>query len=338
MTGGGYLFAYFTTAEEEDGEQIRFARSVGADPLHWEELHGGSPVVTSWIGSRGLRDPFLLRAAGLPGEAAKFYLLATDLRIGPRGTASDWKQCLRGGSRSIVISESVDLVTWSDPWLLNVAPPEAGNAWAPEACYDESSGSYFLYWASTLYDSDEDRVLGKGYNRMLGATTRDFRRIDPPQVWVDAGRSVIDATVVRDGEYFYRFIKDERTPDSSTPAAKFITLERSTTLKSAEYQLVGEGIGSPENSAGDGLVHGEGPIAIAALDGSTWYLFIDEFGLRRYVPFESTRIDTVEWTRSADYRLPAGASHGSILILNAEEWEAVGALSSGIANSGAQRD
>lgn len=329
MTGGGYLFAYFTTAQEEDGEQVRFARSVGGDPLHWQNLHGGHPVVTSRIGTRGLRDPFLLRAAGLPDEAAKFYLLATDLRIGPGGRPRDWKECQRNGSRSIVISESEDLVTWSDPWLLDVAPPEAGNAWAPEACYDELSGNYFVYWASTLYESEEDRAFGEGYSRMLGATTLDFRRIDPPQIWVDQGRSVIDATVVRDGKYFYRFIKDERTRDSSTAAARFITLERSTTLKSADYQLIGEGIGSAEHSGGEGLVHGEGPIAVAALDRSTWYLFIDEFGLRRYVPFESTRIDTVQWTRSTGYSLPAGASHGSILTLSAQEWEAVGALGAG---------
>lgn len=72
MTDGGYAFAYFTTAEDEDGEQVRLARSVGEDPLHWEALNNGRPIVTSRVGSRGLRDPFLLRAAGLPEESAHF--------------------------------------------------------------------------------------------------------------------------------------------------------------------------------------------------------------------------------------------------------------------------
>ena len=66
---------------------------------------------------------------------------------------------------------------------------------------------------------------------MLGATTVDFRVFTPAQTWLDPGRSVIDATVVDHGDDFFRFVKDERTPDSSTPAARYITLERSSELR-----------------------------------------------------------------------------------------------------------
>lgn len=252
--------------------------------------------------------------------------MATDLRIGPGGDEDDWAQCQRFGSRYIVVSESYDLLAWSEPRLLPVAPPEAGNAWAPEAYFDESTQSYLIYWASVLYQSEQARVAGSGYNRMLAASTVNFRSVHDVRAWVDPGHSVIDATVVEDGGYFYRFIKDERSADSSTPAAKFITLERSRSLSADDYTLVGEGIGSPDSSGGVGVVHGEGPIAVRSLDGSHWYLFIDEFGLRRYLPFESARLDAGSWRLAVDHDLPAGASHGSILELTSEEWISLGAL------------
>ncbi len=58
----GYLFAYFTGEGTADGEQIRYALSRGNDPLHWRELNAGKPVLTSDLGEKGLRDPFVIRS------------------------------------------------------------------------------------------------------------------------------------------------------------------------------------------------------------------------------------------------------------------------------------
>ncbi|MGW0732250.1 family 43 glycosylhydrolase, partial [Streptomyces sp. NPDC002851] len=73
----GYLFAYFTGEGTADGEQIRYALSRGNDPLHWRELNGGKPVLTSDVGEKGLRDPFVIRSP----QGDKFYMIATDLRM-----------------------------------------------------------------------------------------------------------------------------------------------------------------------------------------------------------------------------------------------------------------
>ncbi|MGW0737491.1 family 43 glycosylhydrolase, partial [Streptomyces sp. NPDC002851] len=73
----GYLFAYFTGEGTADGEQIRMALSRGNDPLHWRELNGGRPVLTSDLGEKGLRDPFVIRSP----QGDKFYMIATDLRM-----------------------------------------------------------------------------------------------------------------------------------------------------------------------------------------------------------------------------------------------------------------
>lgn len=73
----GYLFSYFTGEGTPDGEQIYFALSEGNDPLHWKELNGGKPVLTSTMGEKGVRDPFIIRSP----EGDKFYMIATDLKI-----------------------------------------------------------------------------------------------------------------------------------------------------------------------------------------------------------------------------------------------------------------
>lgn len=64
----GYLFAYFTGEGTADGEQIRYALSEGNDALRWRELNAGAPVLTSTIGEKGLRDPFVIRSPGATGS------------------------------------------------------------------------------------------------------------------------------------------------------------------------------------------------------------------------------------------------------------------------------
>lgn len=310
-THGGFLFAYFTSADEHEGEQVRFARSAGPEPLEWATLNGGRPVLRSGIGEGGVRDPFLLRAAGLPGETARYYLLATDLCIAHRDPATAWQDCVRAGSRSIVVWESHDLVSWSAPRLVEVAPPTAGNAWAPEATFDPSTGSYLVYWASTVHDADESPT--GSYHRMLCSRTVDFKTFTPARPWIDRGWSVIDATVVESDGFYYRFSKDELSLDSSHPDAKHITVERSRTLDDDAYELVATGIG------GNHLERGEGPIVVRGPDSARWFLFIDEYGMRRYTAFTSDSLSAATWTPVRS-NLPPGASHGSILALSDEEW------------------
>lgn len=320
-----YLFSYFTDQKEADGEQVRFARSFGHDPLRWEPLRGGRPVLTSPRGRGGARDPFLLRAASLPGETVRFYLLATDMRAHGHDTADFWEQDQRTGSRSIVVWESDDLVDWAEPRLVEVAPTTAGNTWAPEATYDPARREYLVYWASKLYDKSDPEHTAESYNRMLAATTTDFRTFSEAFVWSDPGHSVIDATVIRDGDWWYRFVKDERTADSSTPAAKFITSERSRDLRAETWELVAEGIGRPVPGS-PGLIHGEGPIAVPGADGRPPYLLIDEFGLRNYLPFTADNLGSDEWRAVPEHELPPGAKHGSIMPITEDEWERAGEL------------
>ncbi|MCX4761074.1 family 43 glycosylhydrolase [Streptomyces sp. NBC_01275] len=306
----GYLFAYFTGEGTADGEQIRYALSRGNDALHWRELNGGSPVLTSTIGEKGLRDPFVIRSP----EGDKFFLIATDLRM-YRYSSGNWDQVQRHGSKSIMIWESTDLVHWTDQRLVKVAPDSAGNTWAPEAYWDDSLGEYVVFWASKLYADDDPGHTGSTYNKMLYATTKDFRTFSEPKVWDDPGYSVIDSTVVKYKNSYYRYTKDERDPSSSSPCSKFVTGEKSTSLTSTSYDLVSDCIGSGSIS------RGEGPTVFRSNTEKKWYLFIDEYGGRGYVPFETTDLDSGRWTMSTDYQLPASPRHGTVLPVTQTEYD-----------------
>ncbi|GHF88353.1 family 43 glycosylhydrolase [Streptomyces griseosporeus] len=306
----GYLFAYFTGEGTADGEQIRYALSRGNDPLHWRELNGGRPVLTSTTGEKGLRDPFVIRSP----EGDRFYLIATDLRM-YRDSSGSWDHVQRHGSRSVMVWESTDLVHWTDQRLVQVAPDNAGNAWAPEAYWDAGLGAYVVFWASKLYAADDPEHTGSTYNRMLYATTKDFRTFSEPKVWDDPGYSVIDSTVVAHDGTYYRYTKDERDPGSAGPCSKFITAEKSTSLTSTSYDFVADCIGS------GALDRGEGPTVFRSNTEEKWYLFIDEYGGRGYVPFETTDLDSGKWTPSVNYQLPASPRHGTVLPVTQEEYD-----------------
>ncbi|WAU80443.1 family 43 glycosylhydrolase [Streptomyces sp. Qhu-G9] len=306
----GYLFAYFTGEGTADGEQIRYALSRGNDALHWRELNAGKPVLTSTTGEKGLRDPFVIRSP----EGDKFYMIATDLRM-YRNSSGSWDDVQRRGSKSIMVWESTDLVHWTDQRLVKVSPDSAGNTWAPEAYWDDRLGEFVVFWASKLYADDDPDHTGSTYNRMMFATTKDFRTFSEPKVWDDPGYSVIDSTVVKHKGTYYRYTKDERDPTSSSPCSKFVTAEKSTSLTDTSYDFVSDCIGSGS------IDRGEGPTVFKSNTEKKWYLFIDEYGGRGYVPFETTDLDSGRWTMSKDYQLPASPRHGTVMPVTQAEYD-----------------
>ncbi|QDI71793.1 1,4-beta-xylanase [Streptomyces calvus] len=309
-TYAGYLFAYFTGEGTADGEQIRYALSRGNDALHWRELNGGEPVLTSTIGEKGLRDPFVIRSP----EGDRFYMIATDLRM-YRNSSGSWDEVQRHGSKSIMVWESTDLVHWTDQRLVEVSPDNAGNTWAPEAYWDDELDAYVVFWASKLYADDDPDHTGSTYNRMLYATTKDFRTFSEPKIWNDPGYSVIDSTVVRHDDTYYRYTKDERDPSSGSPCSKFITGEKSTSLTDTSYDFVSDCIGR------GAMERGEGPTVFKSNTEEKWYLFVDEYGGRGYLPFETTDLASGTWTPSTDYQLPASPRHGTVIPVTQAEYD-----------------
>lgn len=205
---GGYLFATFRGEGTPMTEQVYFM--VSEDGRDWQALNGGEPVLVSDVGEKGVRDPFIIRK---PDDSG-FFLIATDLSI--HLTRHDWGRAVTAGSKSIVVWESDDLVEWSEPRLVQVAPGNAGCTWAPEAFYDEKRGEFMVFWASMTGDDDFAK------HRIWAAHTKDFRTFGKPFVYIEKPTTVIDTTIVRDGDAYYRFTKDEKH--------KAITLEYSRDL------------------------------------------------------------------------------------------------------------
>ncbi|KAK7961573.1 uncharacterized protein PG986_002398 [Apiospora aurea] len=303
-----YFFAYFT-GNSIEGEKIHFAASNGNNALDWEELNGGQPVLTSTMGTKGLRDPFVIRSV----DGGKFWVIATDLSI---GSGTSWGDAVKTGSRFLEIWESNDLVTWSAQRHVEVSPPTAGMTWAPEAYYDAEIGQYVVFWASTLYAESDPNHTDATYHRMMYATTSDFVTFSQAQVWQDAGTSRIDTTVLKAGDVYYRFTKDEGSVTGCTD----IIQERSDTLLAAppQWTTVTSCIG--KNA---GLAAVEGPTVFQAnpqdVNGQKYYLFVDEYGSGNYVPLETANIAKPNWKVSSSHNLPKSPRHGTVMPITAAE-------------------
>ena len=93
----GYGFYYFI-GNNAGEERIFAAVSQSNTPTAWDLVNGGQPILTSNVGTQGVRDPSIVRSA----DGSKFYLLATDLNI---GSGTSFGEAATLGSRNIVVWE-----------------------------------------------------------------------------------------------------------------------------------------------------------------------------------------------------------------------------------------
>ena len=289
----GYLFVHFI-GEQENGEQVYF--SVSRDGLHWRDLNGGKPVLRSSLGDGGVRDPFLVRHP----QTGVYHLIATDLCIHKR---QDWHSAEFAGSRSLVVWDSADLIHWSAPRLCPVGVEEAGCVWAPESVFDEEKEQFFVFWASMAKLPGDT----KAKQRIYGAFTPDFVSFSKPFVYAEAENHLIDMTIVRDGDWYYRFTKDETT--------KTIRLDRVRTL-----------IGSPAEPIHatplDTLYGVEGPECYPLPDGR-WCLIVDQFHKRLgYLPLTTRCLSAGQFEVVPPDAYSFGQTkkrHGGVILITEEE-------------------
>ena len=294
----GFLFVTFNGEHTPLTEQIYFATS--ADGRNWTALNNSRPVLVSAIGEKGVRDPYLIRAH----DNDKFYLIATDLSIHLNG---DWRRAAQQGSRSIVIWESTDLVKWSEPRLVPVAADDAGCTWAPEAIYDEENKDYLVFWAST------NKRDGFAKFRIWAARTTDFKTFGAPFVYIEKPHAIIDTTIVRDGEKYYRFTKNEER--------KSIFLETSPKLVGDWTPVEGfslahlTGYEGPECYLIEPAAEGRPPV---------WGLILDHYGRGAgYKPWISHDLAGGKFDPAQGFAFPFKFRHGSVMPLTATELERI---------------
>ena len=72
-------------------------------------LNGRKPILTSNLGTTGVRDPFITYNP----ETQTYYIIATDLRVFG-GDNAGWGEWQKNYSTKMNVWESKDLITWSD--------------------------------------------------------------------------------------------------------------------------------------------------------------------------------------------------------------------------------
>lgn len=292
----GYLFVHFI-GEGEQGEQVYF--SLSRDGLHWKDLNGGKPIVTSEIGEKGMRDPFILRNV-LDG---RFYIIATDLCI---HAGKGWGVAQYEGSRKLCVMSSEDLLNWSPVELIEVGVEGAGCVWAPEAIYDCQRGDYLVFWASMIRLDGEEEAK----QRIYAARTKDFKTFTTPEIYIERENHVIDTTIVENDGIYYRFSKDETT--------KNIIADYSGDVSGDDFKL----LSMPEVNALQGV---EGPLCFKFNDREEYCLMVDRFATDGgYLPIVTGDMASGVFRVLEDSEYNMGETkkrHGSVIALTGEEYD-----------------
>jgi len=268
---GVYLFAYFKSFWNSSGDGLHLAWS--RDGLDWKKLNGGRIYFKPRQGA--FRDPFILQ-----GPDGIFHMTWTSQ------------------AKSIGYAASRDLVAWTDEKYLPVMKQEPGalNCWAPEMFYDQAKKQFLVFWSTTIPGRfpETDSAGDYQYNhRIYYTTTTDFQTFSPARLFFDPGFNCIDATIIKAGDEYVLFLKNE-------------------TLKPMKKYIVSAQAKSPEGPFGpvsDPITPSwsEGPSALRI--GDQWFLYYDLYAANRYGLSGSE--DLKEWRDlSSKLELPGGARHG----------------------------
>ncbi len=283
-TDSVFLFSYFIR-NGEDGLHL----ATSEDGMKWTALRAGASFLTPVVGENKLmRDPCLLL-----GPDAVFRLV--------------WTTSWTGGT--IGYASSADLVHWSEQKAVPVMAhePMTANCWAPEIIHDAARGHYLIFWSSTVpgkfpvADETErkDQTKPPRNHRLYSTTTKDFETFTPTRVHYEPGLNVIDETMVRDGDGWVMFVKNETEIPA---AAKYIFTVRAPTPDGPWSAP-----GAPIPPAG---VWVEGPTVIKI--GGWWHVYFDKYRDKKYGVIRSK--DFEHWEDVSDrLDLPKGIRHGTVL-------------------------
>ena len=354
----GYLLVTFTGEGSANGEQVYMSLAPEGKGFNFQSLNGNQPILSSIASEKGVRDPYICRSH----EGDKFFMLATDLSIYNRGGwgTSAGQNASKEGSYNLIKWESTDLVNWGEPEEIKVAPENAGMAWAPEMVYCEETGEYVIISSSSIVN--ENRSAKTLPDHIYYVTTRDFKHFSESKPFLlgqpknpstleysDDGKAdmsdrrlIIDASVLRVGDYYYCAAKDGDNDEANGN----IRLFRSETLfdwRSWEYVTDLDELGIAPNNSRDGI----GKFDNSQLEGPELFRFnkkdwasedTPEYGIMAdrymrqdlgYLPFKTTdfedrKNENGSWSilDKSQYAFQGGTyRHGSVMNITAAEME-----------------
>jgi hypothetical protein len=181
-TYDGYVMGYFTESPSRLANDYGLHLAVSTDGLNWSPLNQNAPVVTPTAGTKGLRDPYILRK-----QDGTFQVLATDL------AGTDFSQ----DNQYIHVWDSANLTGFTNYRRVRMHSM-ATHTWAPEAFWDATRGQYGIVYSANNGTRD---VFMVNY-------TTDFVTVSAPQVFFDPGFNVLDADILVDGGTTYLYYKN----------------------------------------------------------------------------------------------------------------------------------
>ena len=279
-----YLFAFF----KGNGDGLHYAWSN--DGYKWENLFNDSIVLKPTISKDKLfRDPCIIK-----GRDGRYHMVWT----------VSWED------KGIGYASSTDLVNWTEQQFIPVMMHEdsARNTWAPEITYDAKKKEYMIYWATTINGRFPitDTAAESRYNhRMYYTTSKDFKKFSKTKLLYNPGFSVIDASIVKDGNRYVMFLKNE----TRFPVEKNIRIAYAQKL-TGPYTSAGPSI--------TGNYWAEGPTSLKT--GDQWIVYFDKYRDHKYGAVAS--LDLVNWKDISDaISFPAGVRHGTVLAISKMEFE-----------------
>lgn len=298
-----YLFSYFIN-NGEDGLHLAWSE----DGLQWEALNNNCSFLTPETGKDKLmRDPCIIQT---PDKI--FHMVWT----------VSW------GEKGVGYASSRDLVHWSEQQYIPVMEHEkkALNCWAPEIYYNEINEEFIIFWSTTIpgrFPETDGSGDGKNNHRMYYVSSKDMQHFSETRLLYDPGFNSIDGTLLKHGDRYLMFLKDEtRKPE----AQKNIRVATSSSPT---------GPWSPASEPIYDKDWAEGPTIGRVRE--RWILYFDRYTAGSYGAMSSR--DLEHWEDISDQlSFPEGTRHGSILrvsrsildnILNkdlqlADMWEYVG--------------
>lgn len=355
----GYLLVHFKEDPDGYAERIYLDLSDGDNPRRWIPLNGGEPILTSNIGTTGVRDPHIIRNP----ETGVWTIIATDLRVFggkdsarvPGSDMSDWYRWSHHGSTNLMIWQSEDLVHWQGPRPLDVSRSndgtklELGMAWACECLWvpnyselaglpaptytrdgveRQSQGAFVIYWSSKVFDGDDiNHENPDVYDTVLWGVTTDFTQQTYTYggVLIDTGGNSIDTTMIQrplsnESMRTYRITKDNSHGNGIWMDA---TDDVRWWLPSAKWHTIQNRIGA--NYVADGNPGGvEGPAVFASHSAREWYLFVDVIPSIGYRPMVTNDLDAgFVPLDDPNFSLAAHTKHGGVTSLTYEEYQRV---------------
>lgn len=165
-----------------------------------------------------------------------------------------------------------------------------------------------IYWSTTIPGRfPKTEALGdEKYNhRLYYTTTTDFKTFSATRLLYDKGFNVIDASIVRNGNQYIMFLKDETLKPSPQKNIRIATSRK----PKKSYSSPGPAI--------TGNYWAEGPTAIRF--SNKWWLYFDKYTQHQYGALQSD--DLQQWTDiSSQVKFPEGARHGTVFMISRSEF------------------